>query len=224
MGIGSPGPGSHVFTQTIHWIRQCRPKLLGVPSGALQGWRSQGLARLEELEEVHAAATGTARGRRWGTEQLNRSLFVTLMAQFQSYCRDLHDAAIDVHLGCASTNQRVVLRTLFTQNRKLDSGNPRRSALGSDFGRLGLRLVDDLVARGPLTVVRLDRLDRLVDYRNAIGHGDEGTIASLESTAQIGPTKRWFRTYRSGLDALAGTMDIVVAQRLAALLSVAMPW
>lgn len=51
---------------------------------ALSQWRSSGLARLAELEAVHANLTGTAPGRRWGTTQLNRSLFLALVAQFQS--------------------------------------------------------------------------------------------------------------------------------------------
>lgn len=113
-------------------------------SAALIEWRTVGLARLRELEAVHAAATGTARGRRWGTEQLNRSLFLALMGQFQRYCRMLHDEASDVHVEQANPDQATLLRRFLTQDRKLDKGNPRPSALGSDFGSLGITLVPEL--------------------------------------------------------------------------------
>jgi hypothetical protein len=65
-----------------------------VPPTALSQWRSSGLARLAELEVVDANLTGTGPGRRWGTTQLNRSLFLALVAQVQRYCRDLHDDAV----------------------------------------------------------------------------------------------------------------------------------
>jgi hypothetical protein len=38
-------------------------------------------------------------------ELLNCSLFVALMAQFQTYCRDLHDGAIEVHVRSATAHR-----------------------------------------------------------------------------------------------------------------------
>ena len=43
-------------------------------SDALIEWQRIGLARLDQLEQLHTSATGTAPGRRWGTEQFNRTL------------------------------------------------------------------------------------------------------------------------------------------------------
>jgi hypothetical protein len=54
-------------------------------------WDTTAKARLDELEKIHRDARGGGPGRRWGTEQLNRSLFLVLVAQFQTYCRGLHD-------------------------------------------------------------------------------------------------------------------------------------
>lgn len=68
-------------------------------------WDATAKARLDELENVHVAAHGTNRGRRWGTEQLNRSMLLTLVAQFQTYCRDLHDETVDVHVASANPRQ-----------------------------------------------------------------------------------------------------------------------
>lgn len=193
-------------------------------STALSQWRSSGLGRLAELEAVHANLTGTGPGRRWGTTQLNRSLFLALVAQFQSYCRDLHDEAAQVFIGQASPHQMSTLKVLVVQGRRLDTHNPRRSTLGHDFVRVGLTLIDDLKAAGPQVVDQLDALDRVVDYRNAVGYGDETKIVALEAGGEIRATKRSYEQHRRALDALAGTMDDVVADKLASSLGIQRPW
>lgn len=193
-------------------------------SRALKRWHRDATARLDELESVHAEATGTGPGRRWGTLQLNRSLFVALVAQFQQLCRDVHDEAVDVHVREANPHQAQVLHALLTQGRKLETSNPRTDHLGSDFGRLGLRLIVDLKEQGVQTQHRLERLDLLVDFRNAIGHGNEAEIDSITATGRIDATKQWFRRYRSAVHQLAITMDRVVAEKLAELLDVDRPW
>jgi len=193
-------------------------------STALTTWRSIGIARLAELESVHVQATGSSRGRRWGTVQLNRSLALILVAQFQTYCRNLHDEAVAVHVAAATAGQQAMLRTLLTQGRKLDSQNPRRAALGSDFGRLGLAFVVELKASRPAVAPELDHLEELIDFRNAIGHGDESAIADIELRGAVRSTKASYVRSRRSLDRLVGTMDEVVAVRLGALLGVPNPW
>lgn len=195
-----------------------------VASSALTAWRTDGLERLRELESVHVLATGHGPGRRWGTQQLNRSLFVALMAQFQAYCRDLHDQAVAVNVAAAAPGHQVLLQTLLTQGRKLDVGNPRKGALGSDFGKFGFAFIADLQAEGADTSRRLDMLEDLVDFRNAVGHGDEAKIDELEATTAIRSTKLSYTRHRQALNALAGTMDRVVAQKLVALLGGNRPW
>jgi hypothetical protein len=76
-----------------------------VASPAFAQWQTVGLPRPDELERLHAAARGTGPGRRWGMELLNCSLFVALIAQFQTYCRDLHDGAIEVHVRSATAHR-----------------------------------------------------------------------------------------------------------------------
>lgn len=101
-----------------------------MPSVALQTWATVSCARLDELEAVHVKLTGTNRGRRWGTSQLNLSLFTALTSQFQDFCRSLHDEAVEVHVAVANPAQVPVLRVLLTEGRKLDSGNARTGSLG----------------------------------------------------------------------------------------------
>lgn len=193
-------------------------------SQALRSWSGEARARLDELEHVHAEATGTGPGRRWGTQQLNRSLFFALVAQFQQFCRGLHDEAVDVHVQHANPCQVDVLRTLLTGGRKLDTLNPRTDHLGADFGRLGFRLVESLKQDGGATPRRLELLDVLVDFRNAVAHGNEPEIASLTSSGRIAATKSSFRRHRSSVNQLAITMDRVVAERLAERLDTDTPW
>jgi hypothetical protein len=195
-----------------------------VSSNALNNWRSAGLARLAELEAVDAlvGAGGSAIG--LSTTQLIRSLFVSLVAEFQGFCRDLHDAAVDVHAREANARQAALLRNLLTQGRKLNSSNPRPAALGNDFGRLGFSFIDDLKARGAPTPAHLTALDQLIDYRNVIGHGDGWGIIREESRTGIRPTITCYQQHRDDMNSWAGTMDDVVADKLATLLNVPKPW
>lgn len=195
-----------------------------VASSALRQWRSTGRARLRELEDVHLSVTGTRRGRLWGTTQLNRGLLVALVAQFQAYCRALHDQAIDVHEEAAVPAQRALVRSLLHQGRQLDFGNPRRSVLGADFGRFGFGFVDALKAEGGVTRAALDRLEELIDFRNAVTHGNESAIDEVLSDTTIRQTKRCFVEMLRTLDGLAGTMDRVVGSELAASLGISTPW
>ena len=132
-------------------------------SNAKDIWDTVCADRLDQLERAHANIRGGGRGRQWYTGQLNRSLIVALVAQFQVYCRDLHDEAIDVYLAQANPYQAGVLETLLKQDRKLDRQNPRRSSLGSDFGRLGFDFIGSVRGRGRSTEADLSRLDELVE-------------------------------------------------------------
>jgi hypothetical protein len=193
-------------------------------SVAKREWDTTALARLDELERVHHHARRSGSGRRWGTEQLNRSLFVVLVAQFQTYARNLHDEAIDIHATVANPRQADVVRRLLTQGRKLDAQNPQPAALGSDFGRFGFDLVPGLVAQGSRMEEALAQLEVLVRFRNAIAHGNESALAAIVASGQITPTLTSFRAYRRALNRLVGTMDRVAATELAAVLQIPPPW
>lgn len=157
-------------------------------------------------------------------EQLNRSLFVALVAQFQTYCRDLHDDAIDVHTAAATAEQRELVRTLMSQGRRLDTQTPRTSALASDFSRVGFNIVTALKAQGREMETALGLLDVVVDFRNAVAHGNETQIASVVASRRIKTTMRSYRQYRRRISNLASTMDRVAAARLASLLHIPPPW
>lgn len=193
-------------------------------SVAHANWKGAGLARLKELEKVHTKVAGEKPGRKWGTEQLNRSLMVALVAQFQTYCRELHDEAVAVHVGQATAEQQSLLEQLLTTGRKLDTHTPRTDTLGSDFGRLGFDFMAGVKAAGAVPEAALKSLDLLVEFRNAVGHGNEAKIAKLEKDGPIKATKKSYTEYRATIDGLVGTIDAVVAAKLAALLNIGPPW
>lgn len=187
-------------------------------------WDTHCADRLNQLEQVHAYVRGGGRGRRWYTEQLNRSLLVALVGQFQVYCRDLHNEAIDVYLAAANQRQRPVIDALLKRDRYLDNQNPRRSSLGADFGRLGIELIPALRRRGPRTGSDLERLDELVEFRNAIVHGNESKVKSLIQRYQTRTNLASYRRFRSALDRIVYSMDNVVAIELASVLQIQRPW
>ena len=86
---------------------------------ALYRWNADRLPRLDELEAVHGKL-GTGPGRRWLTEQINRSYLLVLAAELQGYCRDLHSAGFLANQSPAST--RSIVQRNLTRNRKLDRG------------------------------------------------------------------------------------------------------
>ena len=193
-------------------------------SNAKEMWDTECTARLDELERIHAEARGSGRGRRWYTEQLNRSLLVALVGQFQVYCRDLHNEAIGVCLTQANAHQVDVLETLLKQNRKLDTQNPRLSSLGSDFGRMGFDLIPALKCRGSRAITDLARVDELVDFRNAIVHGNETQVQLLVKSYRTNVSLKSYRQFRKSLDRLVWIMDNVVAVELADGLQISRPW
>jgi len=117
-----------------------------------------------------------------------------------------------------------MLRTLLTHGRKLDNQYPRRGALGSDFGRLGFSFIDELKAAQATAAGDLDHLEVLIDYRNAIGHGDDAAVAVIEAAGVVKATKAAYKASRGCVDRLVGTMDDVFADKLAALLGIPKPW
>ena len=193
-------------------------------SAAKEVWDTECVPRLNQLERIHADARGTRRGRRWETEQLNRSLFVALVGQFQVYCRELHDEAISVYLAQANPRQVDALRRLLRRRRDLDIRNPRREALGNDFGRMGLKLIPSLQSSYGRAGQDIVRLELLIDFRNAVVHGNESEVHSLIRRHPIAATLNSYQRFRRTCDRLVRRLDAVVAAELAAELQIAPPW
>src|SRR5438093_2420675 len=111
-----------------------------MPSTSHRQWRTVRASALDEIAHAHVAVGGTARGRRYTTQQVNRAYAMLLASQFQGFCRDLHSECIDHILGVLAPPPAllILVRAEFTRGRQLDRGNAQSSSLGADFGRLGI--------------------------------------------------------------------------------------
>jgi hypothetical protein len=139
------------------------PKML---ADALTRWQEERCAVLDSLEAVDEQVTGKKRGRQTATEHLNLALLTRLAAEFQGFCRDLHDDAA-ICIADSLTDEygaRIpVLLSALVRGRKLDGGNAGPGNIGNDFGNLGMSLWPAVKARylvrGPKWNTVLERLN-----------------------------------------------------------------
>lgn len=189
-----------------------------MPSNSLIKWKRERSDALDEIENAHAMVGGTARGRRYATQQINYAYATILSSQFQGFCRDLHSECIDHIVGLTPRTMRAFLRIEFVWNRTLDRGNPHPGAIGSDFNRLGVRFwpsIDALDTRSPR---RRELLQELIDWRNAIAHQDFLPVGG-NPILHLKAVSSW----RRAVAALAEHFDRGMYNYLVALLGSA-PW
>ncbi|MPZ33868.1 MAG: hypothetical protein GEV13_23235 [Rhodospirillales bacterium] len=175
---------------------------------ALDFWLEIQSSRLDEFEGAHKAVGGSGRGRRFATQQINRAYAVLLAAQFQAFCRLLHDECTRALIGSIpSADLQVVARANFFTGLAMDRGNANPGNIGSDFGRLGLKLWDELNALNPKNALRNKQLNELNVWRNANVHEDfrdRGTFPAGQRTIlRLPKVREWRRT----CDSLASDMD-----------------
>ena len=133
-------------------------------AAALDEWRGERAARLDELFEAHRRVGGSRAGRRTETEQINWALVLRLAGEFQGFSRDLHTLGVETFASWGSVgNQRLrnVIETLLTRGLKLDTGNAEPGSLGDAFDRFGLSWWPTLTQRNRFTAPRQQHLARL---------------------------------------------------------------
>jgi hypothetical protein len=195
-------------------------------SASLDRWRGERSQRLDEIIDAHTALGGTGVGRRWVTAELNRALVGRLAAQFQGFAKDLHAEAAVTFGSLAQPNDPKIARVIsagLQKNRELDRANAQEDSLSSDFARFGLDLWDEMAKVHRRTGSRRTHLKRFNTARNALAHDDAVKLAQVVAQGyrlDLACIRRW----RSALDGLATTMDIVMAMYLARLFSVPRPW
>ncbi len=195
-------------------------------SQALGKWRSDRSTRLDKLFAAHARISDGARGR-WETDELNHAIILRLAAEFQGFCRDLHDECGDAVVAALELKNPSLAIILGRYNlqyaRKIDSGNAQPASLGTDFGRFNLPLWAELKARYPSRARTWnEKLTLLNEARNGIAHDDNAKLDRLRAAGwslTVATARRW----RSGLDGLAMGMDTVCEVHLRGLLGRA-PW
>lgn len=189
-----------------------------MPSSALREWDGVRANNLRELFDAHVQVGGVGPGRRWRTQQLNLALILRLAAEFQGYCRDLHDLAADefaIQAGLLNGSLQQIIRAQLTQGRKLDSGNAGPGNIGSDFARLGLRLWAQVEQRRPGRASAWNRsMTALNDARNAVAHDDRPALAKVTAAGYRLTELRTMKNFQRDAGQLAVVMDDVVATHL----------
>lgn len=160
--------------------------------------------------------TGGRRGRQYATEHLNLALFVSLAAEFQGFCRNLHDEAADYiasQVGAPGDPVVVLFQSALTRSRNLDKGNAQPGSLGNDFYLLDIPLWPDLEARYPTRKAQWHMtLTKLNAARNAIAHRNDDQLAKVKGDQALNLST--FRKWRSSLNGAATGFDHVVGAYL----------
>jgi hypothetical protein len=175
---------------------------------ALDFWRETQSNRLDEFEGAHQAVGGSSRGRRFATQQINRAYAVLLAAQFQAFCRLLHNECTQALVGSIpSASLQAVVRGNFFTGLTMDRGNASPGNISRDFGRLGIKLWDALATRDRRNAIRNRKLEELNAWRNAIVHEDfrnRATFSAGQRTIlRLSKVRQWRRT----CNALTSDMD-----------------
>lgn len=153
---------------------------------------------------AHQAVGGSSRGRRRGTRELNHAAVLLLSAEFQGFCRDVHDEVVSHIASVTPPGVRPLVRNALRSVRRLDRANPDESTLAVDFRLLGFELWDECASRSARTAGHRERLRTLMAWRNAIAHSDF-TKPALGGRTRINLSE--IRRIRSSLNRLVDLID-----------------
>jgi hypothetical protein len=170
-------------------------------------WQTVGRGEIDELIAAYRVVGGVGRSRRTATQQINQALVVQLAAQFQRYCRDLHDECAGAIVASASPQYQPLLELALTAGRKLDSQSAQPGSLGSDFGRFGFDFWIAVDRLGPQFAERRRQLAQLAVWRNAVAHQDFRRPATDPVAAGTRVDLPSVRRWRRSLEQLAGGFD-----------------
>ena len=191
-----------------------------MPSNSLVRWRGERAAALDEIEAAHAQVGGTARGRRYATQQINRAYAVLLSSEFQGFGRDLYSECVDHLVAAAPPHLQGLVRSQCLWGQPFGRRNPQASAIGSDFGRLGLPFWDDVYGIHVHNRRRRALLDELMAWRNAIAHHDfDPAVFGPDPMLHLQQVRRW----RNALSGLCNGFDRALRDHLTGILEAA-PW
>ncbi len=191
---------------------------------ALDHWQDAQSNRLDEFESAHKAIGGSGPGRRFATQQINRAYAVVLAAQFQGFCRVLHLECTQALLhSIRNANLQAIAHANFFTGLAMDRGNANPGNVGKDFGRLGIKLWDELVALKQKNQIGNLRLDELVRWRNAIVHEDFRDKATFPMGQRTVLRLSKMREWRRNCNSLATGMDSLMRDHVGKLTGTK-PW
>ena len=198
----------------------------------LRAWTGQRREAIVTLAQAHASigeVDGPGRPRQVG-RPLAHAYILRVVAEFQAYCRDLHDLAAErvVDLAVPEVSYRPLLVAAATEGRLIDRGNAGVRSLEQDFRRVGIRgLKAEIKGRNRRWHPRSGRGDDalyqdLIELRNALAHGNQGQLDRLR-TRGVADTVTWARARLPGLDRTARALDRVVWDHVKAIFNTE-PW
>ena len=191
-----------------------------MPSVAYLNWRTFRAAVLDEVEAAHSSIGGTAPGRRYATQQINNAYALLLAAEFQGFCRELHDECVGVLIKVIPVPLQEIVEVSLSLGRQLDRGNATPSALGSDFGRFEIRFWPSLFESDPRIQEWQRGLSELNEWRNAIAHSHFPTnLASATVRLRL----KNVQNYRKLCGRLARAFDRLLLEKLQGLTG-QLPW
>src|SRR5438046_306202 len=95
-----------------------------MPSASYRHWVTVRAAALDDLESAYTVIGGTGRARVIAAQQVTRAYAVLLAAEFQGFCRELHDECVRTIAAAVPAPLQVPLEKEFVFSRSLDRGNP----------------------------------------------------------------------------------------------------
>lgn len=186
-----------------------------MPSPAFTTWRTDSSAALGQLEEI------VLNDDERQTQQVRYAYVLLLCAHLQAYCGGLHTDATQVLVESIDPRIGAVLDANLSFARRLDRSNAQPATLATDFNRLDIELWSAVQAVDAASAARRRELEELNAWRNAIAHHDiEGRRHSLVPQEV---TLAACRSWRSAVEGLAQAFDMIVADRLRALVG-SQPW
>lgn len=143
--------------------------------GALGVWTTVRRARLDELASKITSGEGTS--------TQSGMLYVALAAEFQGYCRDLHQECVDDLLDQMSVlpyRLRMLIGATLETGRALDRQNATVATVARDFKELGISPWESIQLRNKEKYRDWrTTLDTVISARNAIAHSDEDRVGKL---------------------------------------------
>jgi hypothetical protein len=190
---------------------------------ALEMWFGPRAASIDRIAQAHVylgEVEGPGRPLELG-RPLAHAYVIRIVAEFQSFARDLYDLGCE-HLVTVANPPRglvAMLTTAMTRGRAMDGGNATMTALRTDFGRLGVRnLEGKLAARysnWDRTAGGSDpaRYDALIRVRNALAHGNQHQVTELRRQG-YNDTVTWARQQLPVLNRATRALDRILWDHL----------
>ncbi|MGO1635381.1 MAG: hypothetical protein ACTHY6_12665 [Corynebacterium variabile] len=194
------------FTGTVQWlVRSTTMDAMG-KLGALGVWTRVRRARLEDLAADIISGEGP-------TNQAGL-LYVALAAEFQGYCRDLHQECVDDLLDQMSVlpyRLRATVALTLESGRALDRNNATAAAIAKDFKTLDISPWESIQRRHKDEYREWrETLDRVNIIRNAAAHSDEEGLDGFVEDGVLTP-EHWLGCLRQLSDLVLALHNVTAA-------------